>query len=148
MNCILALTALICLYPIDTYNRLEVVYIQALRCTTADYRIVSQAAERNNCFGDNFIILLSIWQSENGGAGREFGVLHPRAIDTNLDTQAGWAAATVQKNRQRWIDSGRQGEYIDFLANRYCPAESDPVGNVNWKRNVQFWVNKLKEVKI
>ena len=118
--------------------------IAALRCTPAQFRTVLVAAERNDCRGDDFIVLLAIWKAENGRPGREFGVLHPRAIDTDLDTQAGWAAATVVKNRQRWSKAGKPNSFIDFLANRYCPKESDSTGNFNWKRNVKWWFEKLK----
>ena len=50
--------------------------------------------------------------------------------------------ATVLKNHQRWIDSGMQGDFIDFLADRYCPPSVDPQGNKNWKKNVKFYLNK------
>ena len=38
------------------------------------------------------------------------------------------------------LDDYRGGEagFIDFLADRYCPTKVDPVGNVNWKKNVKF----------
>ncbi len=68
----------------------------------SEYKVIKQAADRNQCYGDDFIILLAIRKAENGRKGLEFGVMHPRAIDTNLDIQAGWCAATIVKNRVRW----------------------------------------------
>ncbi len=46
---------------------------------------------------------------------------------------------TVRNNYHRWIAAGRKGEYLAFLANRYCPigASNDPKGlNKNWLGNV------------
>jgi len=51
---------------------------------------------------------------------------------------------TVRNNYFRWIDSGRKGEYLAFLANRYCPvgASNDPKGlNRNWLGNVSKLIN-------
>jgi len=98
-----------------------------------EYDVIKQAAERNGCRGDDFLILLAIRKAENGRAGFEFGVVAVK--NTDLDTQAGWAAATVVKNRQRWIKAGRPGE-----------AENDPTGlNKNWVKNVKFWYKKFKK---
>lgn len=107
------------------------------------------AAERNNCRGDDLLILLAIRKHENGGPGREFGILHPKALalieaepEKSLDIQAGWAAATIVSNRYRWEPG--YGDFISFLGNRYCPYETDPQGNINWKRNVRYWFEKFK----
>ena len=43
-------------------------------------------------------IVAAIRHAENGRAGREYGVLHPKALGKSYRTQAGWCAATVQKN--------------------------------------------------
>jgi hypothetical protein len=77
--------------------------------------------------------------------GKEYGILHPRVKPT-YRSQAGWCAATVQKNYDRWVKAGRKGEFIVFLGNRYCPvgAENDPNGlNKNWTKNVRFYVDKF-----
>lgn len=105
------------------------------------------AAQRNDCTGDDLFILLAVRMAENGPQGLEFGIMHPRAAWTCLDTQAGWAAATIVKNRQRWNGARRPGDFIDFLADRYCPASVDPVGNRNFKRNVRYFFGKFKQVK-
>jgi len=114
-----------------------------------EYDVIKKAADRNNCTGEDFLILLAIRKAENGGPGREFGILHPDAIDTDLNTQAGWAAATVVKNRARWIAAERQEDYVSFLGRRYCPvgADNDPTGlNIHWIKNVNHWVYKLKSL--
>ena len=77
--------------------------------------------------------------AENGGKGREYGILHPRVKPT-YRSQAGWCAATVQKNFDRWTKAGKKGDFITFLGNRYCPvgAENDPTGlNKHWIKNVR-----------
>ena len=117
----------------------------------AELPIIRRAAERNGCRGEDFFILLAVRKAENGAAGREFGVLHPicQALiklqpQKSLDIQAGWAAATIVKNRSRWIAAGRCGDFIDFLAARYCPASADAEGNKNWRENVKYWYGRFK----
>ena len=109
----------------------------------AELPVIRIAANRNKCTGDLFYILLAIRKAENGAKGIEFGVMHPKAKDTNLDTQAGWAAATVVKNYQRWIKAGKPKGYIEFLGDRYCPPTAHEL-NKHWVRNVKFWYRKLK----
>lgn len=43
---------------------------------------------------------------------------------------------TIANSRNRWLKSGRPGDELDFLADRYCPASVDPKGNRNWKVNI------------
>ena len=54
---------------------------------------------------------------------------------------------TIRNNWSRWERAGRPGNFIDFLADRYCPPSADPAGNRNWKRNVRFFLTQPKEVK-
>ena len=116
--------------------------------------VILAAAERNNCRGDDLLILFAIRKAENGRPGREFGILHPKALAAieaeprrGLDIQAGWAAATIVKNRRRWIEGGYPYDFITFLGNRYCPSATDPQGNKNWKKNVRYWFGKFKGTK-
>lgn len=44
---------------------------------------------------------------------------------------------TVRNNYIRWQRAGSKGNYLDFLADRYCPPSADPIGNVNWKKNMK-----------
>jgi len=125
-----------------------------------DFNTIYLAAQRNKCAGNNLLILLAIRKAENGRPGLEFGIMHPkcrrqmakRPCET-LDIQAGWAAATIVKTRVRWQLAGKPASKLDaadgfifFLADRYCPAATDPAGNLHWKTNVSFWFNKLKGV--
>jgi len=110
----------------------------------AEIPVIRKAAERNGIeFGSNdWFILLAIRKAENGREGLQFGIMNPKAY--NLDRQAGWAAATIVKNRKRWELAGRPRDFLMFLADRYCPKDCDAVGNFNWKKNVRFWFNKFK----
>jgi len=125
---------------IDNYPR----YVNPKRFGQNELKTIVVAANRNKCGGDLFLILLAIRKAENGRPGLEFGVLHPRAINTNLDTQAGWAAATVVKNYQRWLNSDKSLNFITFLGNRYCPTTGNLSAaerrlNGNWIGNVTKW---------
>ncbi len=106
-----------------------------------EYETIMAAAARNGCKGEDLFILFAIRKADNGPPGNEFGVMCQKGTD--LDTQAGWAAATIVKNRQRWLMTICGEDFITFLGDRYCPAETDPVGNKNWKRNVMYWTAKL-----
>ena len=106
--------------------------------------VIRTAAERNGIeYGsDDWYILLAIRKAENGREGLEFGVMNPRAND--LDSQAGWCAASIVKNRERWDGTG---DFVAFMGRRYCPvgAENDPDGlNRHWVKNVNYWFKKLK----
>lgn len=128
------------LYPCDGAVEPQIIRQQ---CLCRELPTILRAARRNKCEGDNLLILLAVRKAENGRAGRQFGIMHPAAVDTNLDTQAGWAAATIVKNRARWLSGDCPVDFITFLGNRYCPASADPEGNKNWKRNVRSWFVKF-----
>lgn len=141
------------IYCIGAERPAVCVQIQDQDTLICELPIIRIAANRNNCKGDKFSLLLAVRKSENGRPGREFGILDPEALaridrepKRSLDIQAGWAAATIIKNHQRWKNAGRPGDFIDYLADRYVPKEADPVGNQNWKRNVRYWFNKFKGV--
>jgi len=118
-----------------------------------EIKIIIAAAERNNLKPELYPILFAIRKAENGSKSREFGIIHPKCEkimaerpDETLDIQAGWAAATVQKNYDRWVKAGKQGTYIAFLGKRYCPVEAsnDPNNlNQHWIGNVKEWVVKV-----
>ena len=94
-------------------------------------------------------VVAAIRFAENGRKGREYGILHPRVKPT-YRSQAGWCAATVQKNFDRWTKAGSKGDFITFLGNRYCPvgAENDPTGlNKHWIKNVKKLAKGLDKTK-
>ena len=109
-----------------------------------EVNIILDAAERNGLTPNQRIILFAIRKAENGGPGKQFGIMNAKA--NTFDLQAGWCAATIKKNYQRWEDDGKQIDFVTFLGNRYCPVgvANDPQGlNSNWVRNVKSWIGKL-----
>lgn len=113
-----------------------------------EYNTIKKAANRNNCFDDNFIILLAIRKSENGGPGKELGIMNKAAY--NLDKQAAWAACTIIKNRDRWNKTDKKIDFITFLGSKYCPTVGKNLNsdekrlNKYWVKNVKTWYNKIK----
>ena len=96
-------------------------------------------------------IVAAIRYAENGRAGREYGVLHPKAKGKSYRTQAGWCAATVQKHWDRYTKAGGKASdthaFLVSLAKRYCPvgADNDPSGlNKHWLKNVSNFHKKFK----
>jgi len=80
-----------------------------------------------------FKIVMAIRVAENGGPGKEWGILHPSA--NTYDLQMAWATATVIKNFCRWIHAGEPDTFITYLGNRYCPPDAHPL-NRHWVKNV------------
>jgi len=83
-------------------------------------------------------IVAAIRYAENGRKGREYGVLHPKALNKSYRIQAGWCAATVQKNYDRWIKAESKLDFITFLGKRYCPVEAHKL-NKHWVKNVKYY---------
>ena len=93
---------------------------------------------RPECVRELAPIVAAIRYAENGTT-YQYGIIHKRC-PKGYRPQAGWCAATVQKNWDRWVKAGRKGEYIAYLASRYAPidADNDPNGlNHNWLPNVR-----------
>ena len=108
-------------------------------------------------------VVAAIRCQEDGRKGREYGILDARALDKSYRTQAGWCAATVQKNWDRYLTGGEcnnskctikhkpgnsrdMQSYICYLGHVYCPvgADNDPKGlNRNWIGNVKKIVDKF-----
>lgn len=62
-----------------------------------------------------------------------------KSIDTKGDKDKARRICmnTIRNNYKRWEDKGKPGEYMDYLANVYCPPSADPKGNVRWKKNIR-----------
>jgi hypothetical protein len=135
--------------PIDTASQKQekpqmvVNYVALREFYPEEFDTIMEAAKANDCTQPLLIcVLFAIRTAENGREGIEFGVLHPRAVDqpNSLRVQAGWCAATISKNYNRWIESGEKTDFFTFLGNRYCPvgADNDPNGlNKHWIPNVE-----------
>ena len=87
----------------------------------------------------------AIRYAENGKT-YQYGIIHPRC-KPGYRNQAGWCAATVQKNYDRWVKAGSKGKFVVFLGKRYCPvgAKNDPNGlNKHWIGNVKKFYARFK----
>jgi len=75
----------------------------------------------------------AIFKVEGGHKTRHpYGVL---SVQTSNPRKV--CITTIQNTHNRWLKAGKPSPFILFLADRYCPPSSDPVGNRNWKRNIQ-----------
>jgi hypothetical protein len=43
---------------------------------------------------------------------------------------------TINHKYQQWFASGHRGEFLDYLADKYCPKSADLTGNINWHKNI------------
>lgn len=86
-------------------------------------------------------ILAAIFLAEGGENTRyPYGV---KSVHTSSKQQAREIAArTIENNYVRWWQSGCTNSFVDFLGDRYCPSSVDPIGNINWKRNVKYFLRK------
>jgi hypothetical protein len=125
-----------------------------------EYDIIINAAKRNNLALEDYPILFAIRRVENGAKNREFGIINEKADrimkerpDKTLDIQAGWAAATIKNNRERWENEQNKelynSDFIEFLGSRYAPTTgklrpAEKKLNPNWIRNIKYWIGRLK----
>lgn len=114
-----------------------------------EYPVIMNALSRNaipDTDYENVALAFSIRRAEAGRQGKEFGVLAPGAgmkpgetPEQTLDRQAGWAGASIVKNRQRYKEGNETGDFIQFMGNRWAPigVANDPTNlNKNWVKNV------------
>ena len=96
---------------------------------------------RPECVRELAPIVAAIRYQENGPT-YEYGIIHKRC-PKGYRPQAGWCAATVQKNYDRWVKAGSKGEFIVFLGGRYCP-----IGCPRDKDQLnQYWIPNVKKFK-
>lgn len=43
---------------------------------------------------------------------------------------------SINNNWRRWEQAAKPGEFITFMATRWCPPSADPQGHKNWIKNV------------
>jgi hypothetical protein len=80
-------------------------------------------------------IASAIYRLEGGTKAKSpYGILSVKVRSTEHARQV--CLTTIRNNRARWIKAGAKGDYLDFLADRYCPPSVDAVGNRNWKKNI------------
>ena len=85
----------------------------------------------------------AIFLAEGGDKARvPYGVLSVKVKD-KADARR-ITITSINNNIKRWDKAGKPGTFIEFMANRWCPVASDPVGNRNWKKNVTAIYNQTK----
>lgn len=52
---------------------------------------------------------------------------------------------SIKNNYVRWYRSGRTNDFRVFYSLRWCPPQSDKIGNRNWQRNIfKLFPEKIK----
>ena len=78
----------------------------------------------------------AIYRAEGGAKARSpYGVLSVKVKDKADARRV--CINSICNNIKRWEKAGKPGDFISFMADRWCPIASDPKGNANWKRNVK-----------
>lgn len=81
----------------------------------------------------------AIYLAEGGPkASAPYGILSVKVRNKEHARQI--CLNTIHNNYRRWQSSGTTADFLDFLADRYCPP-TDSIGNKNWKRNVRSLLN-------
>ena len=82
-------------------------------------------------------IVMAIWTLEGGtNASVPYGIKSVHVSSTEEARRV--CERTVVNSLAAWEKSGKNGCALVFIADRYCPAKTDPVGNRNWKRNIKI----------
>jgi len=85
----------------------------------------------------------AIYWSEGGPKTKTpYGVMSKRPLTVVKAREV--CERTIVNTILRWRDAGAPGRFIEFLGNRYCPPSTDPVGYVNWIKNVQWFLDHPK----
>ena len=63
----------------------------------------------------------AIYRIEGGARAKApYGILSLKVSSPAMARQI--CLRTIANNRTRWLAAGRPGDYLDFLADRYCPC--------------------------
>lgn len=117
-----------------------------------EYPVIIKAAQRNGIephHHERLAMLFAIRRAENGGHGKQFGVLAKNAgakkgetFLQSLDRQAGHASVGVlngEKRHQEHIASGGTMGFVEHFGKRWAPqgVANDPTNlNKHWVKNV------------
>jgi hypothetical protein len=78
----------------------------------------------------------AIYWAEGGPKAKvPYGILSISVADEPAARRA--CLVTIRNSRRRWEAAGARGDYLEFLARRYCPPNS-----AAWLKNVRFFLNK------
>lgn len=98
---------------------------------------------------DEFIdkMAAAIYRAEGGAKAKSpYGVL-----SVNVKNKADAERVTkisIRNNLKRWNSSNKSKDFIDFMADRWCPIAADPVGNKNWKKNVKAMMPRVSSEEL
>jgi hypothetical protein len=110
----------------------SVILAQVLITSAAYAKLPTPEADR---------IVQAIYKVEGGSKARvPYGILSVRV--SSKEEARKICTNTVQRNHDRWLKAGEPGDYLDFLADRYCPKSEDPKGNRNWKKNIRAFLSR------
>lgn len=85
----------------------------------------------------------AIYHAEGGRkASVPYGII---GVRVNSAKEA--RAVCLRTIRNAWGEWDGSGDFIRFLARRYCPPETDPAGHRNWVRNTRHFYRKPKPVR-
>jgi hypothetical protein len=95
---------------------------------------------------DSEQIAIAIYHAEGGAkAIKPFGILSVKCNDYNECKNI--CLNTIENNFTRWQINGSKGDFIEFLANRYCPTvgklnNAEKQLNHHWIKNVKYFLTK------
>ena len=107
--------------------------------------LVSQSAFAESLAGyDVDRLANSIYKAEGGTKTK-----HPYGILAKYKTTTPRQACinTIRSKYKEWVNLGSYGDFLTYLASRYCPigAKNDPTGlNKNWLKNVRYFYNNVR----
>ena len=121
----------------------------------SEFPVIMEAAIENGLTPEEAMFLVAMRMTEQGPDGYEYGVKISKG--TNLRTQAGQAAASIVKNRQRYdkyVRSGGVPNYTKFFAHHGGPVgsgwapitdvpESESGLNSNWPKNQDHFLSQM-----
>lgn len=82
----------------------------------------------------------AIYVAEGGKAAKSpYGVL---SVKVSGEAEARRVCLNSIRNNKRRFGAVSDAEFINRMADRWCPKSADPKGNANWRRNVAFFYFK------
>jgi hypothetical protein len=77
----------------------------------------------------------AIYQAEGGANTRyRYGIKSVKCATVNEARRV--CRNSVVNNIKRWEQAGKPKPFVAFMADRYCPVASDPIGHDRWIKNV------------
>ena len=81
----------------------------------------------------------AIYKAEGGAKTRHpYGVLSVNVKDAAEARRV--CKNTISRVYRVWSEGKKAETFVHTLADVYCPPSADPVGNKNWKKNVNYYL--------